>query len=158
MAADAPALLFRRDDLTGEATRALVRRHLRGMHEHSPPESVHALDVDALRRPDVAFWSAWAGEELVAVGALRRLDAERGELKSMRVADAWLGRGVGRALLRHLVAQARAEGLRSVWLETGSGPAFVAAQRLYASEGFAPCGPFGDYRADPFSRFMTRGL
>src|SRR5690349_23160672 len=87
---------FRLDDLSGEATRALIRRHLAGMHANSPPESVHAFDVDKLRAPDVTFWSVWQGEEIAGCGALKRLDARRGELKSMRVADAFLGQGVGR--------------------------------------------------------------
>jgi putative acetyltransferase len=114
MSAPAPPLRFVEDDLTGAEVRALVARHLAGMHAHSPPESVHALDVDGLRRPDVTFYGAWAGDELVACGALRQLDGARGELKSMRVVDRFLGRGVGRALLEHLIAVARARGLTSL--------------------------------------------
>ncbi|HLK38426.1 MAG TPA: GNAT family N-acetyltransferase, partial [Polyangiaceae bacterium] len=112
-------LAFRVDDLTGAATRALVARHLTGMREHSPPGSVFALDVDRLREPDVTFWSAWVGEEVAGCGALKGLDAERGEIKSMRVADAFLGRGVGRAILEHIVGEARTRGMRTLWLETG---------------------------------------
>jgi putative acetyltransferase len=149
-------LRFRLDDLRGEPTRALIARHLAGMHAHSPPESVHAFDIDKLRQPGVTFWSAWLGDEIVGCGALKHLDAERGEIKSMRVADAFLGRGHGRAILEHIVAQARAEGLRSLWIETGTTPAFVPAQRLYESAGFVRCGPFDGYREDPFSVFMTR--
>ena len=151
-------LTFRVDDLTGEPTRALVRRHLSGMHETSPPESVHALDVEALRAPDVTFWSAWLEGELVGMGALKRLDADRGELKSMRVADPFLGRGFGRAILAHLIAEACARGMRSLWLETGSTEPFVPALRLYESAGFARCGPFDAYVDDPFSVFMTRAI
>lgn len=146
------------DDLSGQPTRALIARHLAGMRSNSPPESVHALDVDRLRAPDVTFWSAWLGQEIAGCGALKRLDAERGELKSMRVADAFLGRGVGRALLDFLVAQARAMGMRSLWLETGSGPAFTPALRLYESAGFVRCGPFEGYVDDPFSVFLMRRL
>ena len=153
-----PRLHFVLDDLSGAPTRALIARHLAGMHASSPPESVHAFDVDRLREPGVTFWSAWVGEEIAGCGALKMLDADRGELKSMRVADAFLGRGIGRAILEHLVAEARARGLRSLWIETGSAPAFLPALRLYESAGFRRCGPFGDYRDDPFSVFMTREL
>ncbi len=153
-----PPLRFLLDDLSGAPTRALISRHLAGMHASSPPESVHAFDVDRLRQSGVTFWSAWVGEEIAGCGALKVLDSERGELKSMRVADAFLGRGIGRAILEHLLAEARARGLRSVWLETGSTPAFVPALQLYQSAGFRFCGPFGDYWEDPFSRFMTREL
>src|SRR5262245_48339555 len=113
-------LEFRLDDLTGEAIRGLIEQHLAAMRSNSPPESVHALDINALRGPDITFWSAWEGEELAGCGALKRLDAQRAELKSMRVADRYLGRGVGRALLNHLIEEARAMGMESLWLETGS--------------------------------------
>jgi putative acetyltransferase len=151
-------IVFRIDDLSGAAAQALVARHLRGMHEHSPPGSVHAFGVAGLRQPGVTFWSAWSGEELVGMGALKRLDAERGEIKSMRVADAWLGTGVGRAILDHIVAEARRLGLTSLWLETGSSPAFTPALRLYETAGFTRCGPFDGYVDDPFSVFMTRAI
>ena len=149
---------FRRDDLSGEPTRRLIERHLRGMYESSPPESVHALGIDKLRQPDVAFWTAWIDGEIAGCGAIKRLDATRGELKSMRVADEFLGRGIGRAILDHLVAEARRMGLTSLWLETGSTDDFRPALSLYASAGFTPCGPFDDYVEDPFSIFMTRSL
>jgi putative acetyltransferase len=151
-------LTFQRDDLSGEATQALVRHHLAGMHADSPPESVHALDIDKLRGPDIAFWSAWDGDAIVCMGALKRMDAERGELKSMRVADAYLGKGAGRAMLDHLMTEARASGLTSLWLETGSPASFVPAIRLYESAGFTRCGPFEGYTDDPFSIFMTRKI
>ncbi|WP_457099290.1 GNAT family N-acetyltransferase [Microbacterium sp. P5_E9] len=149
---------IRIDDLAGEATRALIARHLDGMHDSSPPESVHALDADGLRHPAITFWSAWVDGELAGIGALKEIDAERGELKSMRVDDRFLGLGVGRAILRRIVAEARARGMTSLWLETGATEDFVPAQRLYASEGFVPCGPFEGYAEDPFSVFMTRTL
>ena len=151
-------LTFRIDDLTGVATRSLIARHLAGMHANSPAESVHASDIDKLRAPDVTFWSVWVGDEIAGCGALKVLDASRGELKSMRVADACLGRGVGRAILEHLVAEARARGMKSLWLETGSSASFVPALRLYESAGFVRCGPFDGYVDDPFSVFMTRAL
>ncbi|MFB8145429.1 GNAT family N-acetyltransferase [Microbacterium sp. NPDC056003] len=146
------------DDLSGDATRRLIAFHLAGMRETSPPESVHALDIDALRDPAVSFWSAWVHDDLAGIGALKRMDAERGELKSMRVDDRFRGYGIGRALLRHIVAEARARGMTSLWLETGSTEEFLPAQRLYESEGFTECGPFEGYAVDPYSMFMTRTL
>jgi putative acetyltransferase len=154
----APRPTFRLDDLSGAATRTLVAQHLARMHEHSPPESVHAFDVDALRAPDVTFWSAWIDDVLAGCGALKHLDDARGEIKSMRVADAFLGRGVGRAILDHIVAEARRRGMRSLWLETGSAAAFLPALRLYESAGFTRCAPFDGYVEDAFSIFMTRAL
>ncbi len=151
-------LQIRVDDLSGDATRALIAAHLDGMHDSSPPESVHALDIDGLRHPSITFWSAWRDDRLAGIGALKTLDAERGEIKSMRVSDAFLGQGVGRALLRHIVAAARDRGMKTLWLETGSPADFEAARRLYLSEGFTPCGPFADYREDPYSVFMTLTL
>ena len=153
-----PHIEIRVDDLTGETTRALIAFHLDGMHDTSPPESVHALDIDGLRHPSVTFWSAWIDGELAGIAALKSIDAERGELKSMRVDDRFRGSGVGRALLRHLIAEARRGGMTSLWLETGSPDDFVPAQRLYESEGFTRCGPFDGYIDDPFSVFMTRTL
>jgi putative acetyltransferase len=149
---------FRIDDLSGPPIRALISRHLAGMHEHSPPESVHAFDIDKLRSPGVTFWSAWVGEELAGCGALKRLDDARGEIKSMRVADAFLGRGVGRAMLAFIMEEARGRGMRSLWLETGSAAAFAPALKLYQSAGFVRCGPFDGYLEDPFSIFLTREL
>jgi putative acetyltransferase len=151
-------LIFRTDDLSDPRSQALVRRHLAGMHENSPAESVHAFDINALRQPGVTFWTGSLGGEPVVMGALRELDRDNGELKSMRVADAWLGRGLGRRMLEHLMSQARDRGLRQLWLETGTTPAFAPAIRLYESAGFIACGPFGSYTDDPFSRFMTRRL
>ena len=146
------------DDLSGDATRRLIALHLAGMLENSPPESVHALDIEALRDPAVSFWSAWIGDDLAGIGALKALDGERGELKSMRVDDRFRGYGIGRALLRHIMADARARGMTSLWLETGSTEEFLPAQRLYESEGFTECGPFEEYALDPYSMFMTRAL
>ena len=151
-------LTFRVDDLTGTPTRALIARHLAGMRAITPEESVHAFDVDKLRAPDVTFWSVWIGEEIAGCGALKVLDARRGELKSMRVADAFLGQGIGRAILDHLMAEARRREMDSLWLETGSAPPFIPALRLYESAGFIRCGPFEGYQEDPFSVFMTRRL
>ena len=149
---------MRVDDLSGQAIRALIARHLSGMHENSPAESVHALDVEKLKDPAVTFWSAWVDGEIAGCGALKRLDDKRGEIKSMRVADGFLGKGVGRAVLEHIVAEAERMGLQSLWLETGSTDAFRPAVGLYQSAGFKRCGPFESYTDDPFSLFMTRKL
>ena len=152
------SLDFRIDNLSGQATRNLIARHLAGMRANSPPESVHALDIDGLRGPDMTFWSVWVADEIAGCGALKQLDDRRGEIKSMRVADKFLGRGVGRAILMHLIAEARARGMASLWLETGSTDDFIPALRLYESAGFKRCGPFDQYIDDPFSVFMTKEL
>lgn len=154
---------IRVDDLSGAATRALIGHHLAGMHEDSPPESVHALDPEGLRHPSITVFSAWVDGGLAGIAALKAMDdpdaaVQRGELKSMRVADRFLGRGVGRALLEHLVAVARERGYDSLWLETGTPARFLPAQRLYASAGFVECEPFGRYRPDPLSVFLTLKL
>ena len=149
---------IRQDDLTGPAIRALLAEHLRHMHTLSPPESVHAMDIDQLRRPDVTFWTAWAGDELLGCGALRELSPQHGEVKSMRTASARRGQGVAQAMLAHILAEAGRRGYERLSLETGSVPAFAPARCLYARAGFAECPPFGDYAEDPFSVFMTRVL
>ena len=149
---------FRVDELTASKSQALVRRPLEGMHANSPTDSVHAFDVDKLRQPRVTFWTGWVDEEIAVMGALKRLDAESGEIKSMRVADAFLGRGAGRAMLEHILSEARAAGMKHLWLETGSTSAFDPAISLYKKAGFRFCGPFADYKDDPFSRFMTLAL
>ncbi len=151
-------LEFRIDDPTRGAPHELVSAHLVAMHAGTPAESVHALDATGLSDPDVTFWSAWSGGELAGIGALKRWGDDRGELKSMRVADAFRGTGVGRGILRHILGEAAAMGLTSVWLETGSTPEFVPAVRLYESEGFVRCGPFADYRDDPLSLYFTRAV
>lgn len=146
------------DDLAGTAVLALLREHLDGMARHSPPESIHALDVYALRADDITFWTAWEDAELLGCGALKELDARHGEIKSMRTARSHLRRGVAAGILSHLIAAARARGYCRLSLETGSGEAFAPAALLYAKFGFDYCGPFGDYGPDPFSRFMTLSL
>ena len=149
---------IRTDDLRGPEIHALLEEHLTDMRRISPPESVHALDLDKLRRPEITFWTAWSGDELVGCGALKMLDASHGEIKSMRVSGTRRRTGAGRALLHHILDEARRRGMQRLSLETGSQPAFVPARRLYASAGFAECGPFGGYVLDPHSVFMTRSL
>ena len=146
------------DDLTRPAIHALLNEHLRSMHALSPPESVHALDLESLRRPEITFWTAWAGPMLLGCGALLELSRTHGEVKSMRTPEAHRRSGAGRALLMQIVATARAKGYDRLSLETGSMPAFVPARRLYASAGFTETGPFGAYIEDPNSVFMTLAL
>ena len=146
------------DDLSRAAVRRLVGEHLSDMFAESPADSVHALDLDALRKPDVTFWTAWSGPELLACGALKELNPREGELKTMRTSAAARGRGVGAGVLAHLVDEAVARGYERVSLETGTQPYFAAARRLYARHGFVECGPFADYVEDPYSVFMTRTL
>ena len=143
------------DDLSRPAIHALLEEHLRNMHELGPPESVHALDLDKLRRPGITFWSAWDGGALLGCGALMELDSRHGEVKSMRTPEARRRTGAGRALLMHIIEVARARGYERLSLETGSVAAFAPAHRLYESVGFTRTGPFGDYAADPNSVFMT---
>ena len=146
------------DDLSRPAIHALLEEHLRNMRELSPPESIHALDLDKLRKPDITFWSVWEGAQLLGCGALKELDPKHGEVKSMRTPSALRRRGAGRAILAHIVEVARARGYERLSLETGANPAFRPAQKLYASFGFAYCGPFGEYVEDPNSVFMTLRL
>ncbi|MBX3191498.1 MAG: GNAT family N-acetyltransferase [Labilithrix sp.] len=149
---------IRPDDLRGSEIRALLDDHLRHMHEITPAKSVHALALDDLRNPDISVWTVWDGDALIGCGALRELSPTEGEIKSMRTAGAHRNRGVARAMLNHILDEARRRGYRRLSLETGSMAAFEPARRLYASAGFEPCGPFGDYVDDPNSVFMTKVL
>jgi putative acetyltransferase len=141
-------------DLTDPRVVALLREHLEGMRASSPPGSVYALDLPALQAPDIAFFTACQGEELLGCGALKHLDDSAGELKSMRTAAAHLRKGVGARILGHLLALARARGYRRVSLETGSGPAFEPALALYRRHGFVRGEPFGDYVESELNQFL----
>ena len=151
-------MLIRLDDLAGPEIRSLLEEHLDDMHELSPPKSVHALDIGALRAPGTTVWTVWSHGELLGCGALKELDPGHGEVKSMRTAIAHRGKSVGRAMLEHLIAEARRRSYVRLSLETGSMGAFVPARRLYESFGFHYCGPFADYTEDPNCVFMTRRL
>ena len=151
-------LEIRRDDLTGYAIQALLREHLTNMAEQSPPESVHALPLGELRKPDITFWSVWEGKELLGCGALKELDPQHGEIKSMRTVSAHRRKGVAAKLLEHILDEARTRKYKRVSLETGSMEAFTPAHRLYAKFGFKECGPFADYIEDLNSIFMTKEL
>jgi len=149
------------DDLTGPEIQDLLRHHLQNLSAISPPCSMHALNLDALRKPNITFWSIWsdaAPSELMGCGALMELDAEHAEIKSMRTVAAHLRKGVASRMLEHIIAEARRRGYRKLSLETGAGGAFIPAQTLYAKFGFQRCGPFGSYVDDPNSVFMARNL
>jgi putative acetyltransferase len=145
-------------DPRAEDVRELLHAHLAFTNAHTPPEDVHALDVQGLEHPDITFFGFRLHGELLGVGALKRLDGKHAELKSMHTAQRARRRGVGRAMLDHLVGTARDRGIRRVSLETGATPAFAPARALYASAGFEPCAPFGDYGPSPNSAFLTLSL
>lgn len=136
----------------------LLEEHLRHMHELSPPESVHASDVSGLTVPEVTFWTARDGQQLLGCGALKELSPDHGEIKSMRTPSANRRVGAGRAILKHIISEAKRRGYRRLSLETGPAVTFAAAHKLHESAGFTECGPFGDYERDPFSVFMALDL
>jgi putative acetyltransferase len=142
------------DDLSGEATRDLLRIHLEGMHAASPPGSVFALDLSGLKNPQVTVWSVREGEHVVGIGALKALGADCGEIKSMRTHPDHLRKGVAALLLDFLIARARDRGWRQLSLETGRGGVFEPALALYRSRGFVAGESFGDYVPNPFSQFL----
>ena len=135
--------------------RQLVEHHLKFGRLHSPPQDAHALEADGLLDPAVTLFSIHCRGELVAIGALKRLDDQHAELKTMHTAEHVRGLGIGRAMLDHLLAVARERGFEHVSLETGVNEAFAPARSLYASAGFAPCEPFGDYRPSPNTTYVT---
>lgn len=137
---------------------ALLAEHLAGMRRLSPPQSVHALPIEGLRRPEVTFWSVWENGELLGCGALKELGLQHGEIKSMRTASRHLRKGVARAMLQHIIEEAERRGYRTLSLETGAQPGFEPARQLYARAGFTVCGPFADYTNDPNSIFMTKEI
>ena len=149
---------IREDDLSGEATQALLAYHLHGMRDDSPPGHSFALDISGLRSADVTVWSAWEDFTLAGIGALKQLDDNSGEIKSMRTAPTHLRRGVGAALLEHIIAAARSRRLSRLSLETGTGPAFEAALSLYRRYGFVNGPAFADYAGSDFNQFLHLDL
>ncbi|MGR5285752.1 GNAT family N-acetyltransferase [Vibrio maritimus] len=147
-----------KDDLQSHKIKALLQEHLDDMYATSPAESVHALDIEALRQSNVEFWTAWNEQELLGCIALKALDSEHAEIKSMRTAHNARGKGVAKTLLNHLVSQASARGFSRLSLETGTEDYFTAARTLYSGHGFVECDPFADYVLDPNSVFMTKQL
>lgn len=146
------------DNITDKRVIDLINEHLQGMWENTPPESVHALGLDELRKPDITFWCAWEGDELLGCGAIKELDSKHGEIKSMRTASAHLRKGVARNILVRMIEAAEARGYKRLSLETGSSPDFEPARTLYERLGFHYCGPFADYTDDPLSAYMTKEL
>ena len=149
---------IRLDDLSGEKIVALIQLHLNNMASISPPESCHALAIDSLKRPNIQVWSAWEDDDLMGCGALMQLDQTHGEIKSMRTAAQHLQKGVGAAILKHIIQIAREQGLKRLSLETGSQIEFIPARKMYEKFGFVECPPFGEYVLDPLSVFMTKML
>jgi putative acetyltransferase len=151
-------LEIREDDLTGKEIASLLQEHLENMHEITPPESVHALDLEALRSPSITFWSAWEDDKLLGCGALKELDSKSGEVKSMRTAKAHRRRGVASKILEHIIKEAQRRAYDYLNLETGSLPGFAPARALYIRYGFEYRDPFAEYIDDPNSVFMTKKL
>lgn len=149
---------IRIDDLSRPEVLALLEEHLRGVSEATPPESVHALGAQALRQPEITFWTVWQDSQLMGCGAIKELDARQGEIKSMRTATAHLRKGVASRLMQHMVEEASRRRYERLYLETGSGETFLAARKLYEAFGFKECGPFADYVLDPYSVFMVREM
>jgi putative acetyltransferase len=147
---------IRRDNLSGADVQALVQEHITEMLSNTPIESVHTLSLDSLRKPEVTFWSAWHQGELSGCGALMELDVTHGEIKSMRTKVKFLRMGVGQAILNRIISEASKRGYTRLSLETGSAEAFKPAVNLYEQNGFEVCDPFGDYKNDPHSVFMTK--
>ena len=144
--------------LTHPAVIALLEEHHQDMLHHSPPESVHALDLSALSHADITFWAVWKNNEFAGCGALKELDNSQGEIKSMRTAKSFLRQGVAKLLVEHMIDQASSRGYQKLSLETGTMEAFLPAKKLYRQLGFEICPPFADYQEDPYSTFMTKNI
>jgi putative acetyltransferase len=146
------------DNLSGSEIAEFLEEHIREMKSVSPPESKHALDLEGLRKPEITFWTAWEDDRLIGCGAIKELDAERAEIKSMRTTASYRGQGIASILLQHMLNEAKLRGYRCISLETGSMPFFEPARNLYTKYGFEYCAPFSTYREDPNSIFMTMKL
>jgi putative acetyltransferase len=146
------------DDLTGPEIAALLQEHLNDMNAVSPPESKHALDLTGLKAKDISFWTLWQEQHLAGCVALKQLDAQQGEIKSMRSATAFRGQGIGKHLLQHVIGEAKKRGYKRLYLETGAMEYFAPARALYRRFGFECCGPFAQYKVDPNSVFMQLQL
>lgn len=146
------------DNLTGAEIISLLQEHLNDMYLTSPPESVHALDLDALRKPEITFWTLWSDNKLAGCGAIKELDSAHAEIKSMRTSHEFRRQGVAAKMMAHILATAKSRNYQRLSLETGSMEYFAPARKLYESFGFEYCPPFGDYWDDPNSAFMTKQL
>ncbi|MGO2235277.1 N-acetyltransferase [Marinomonas sp. UCMA 3892] len=149
---------IRIDDLSGPEVKKILTEHLEDMFATSPPECVFALDLDGLKKPNITFWTVWENSQLLGCGALKILDETHAEIKSMRTTSAARNKGIASTLLRHIIDVAKQKGLNKISLETGSQDFFAPARKLYAKHDFIECGPFADYKLDPYSVFMTRNL
>ncbi|WP_424160686.1 GNAT family N-acetyltransferase [Bacillus amyloliquefaciens] len=147
-----------KEDVTAPDVIALLQDHLKSMTLYSPPESIHALNTDRLRQPDVTFWSAREDGVLLGCGALKELNSRHGELKSMKTSPQHVRKGVAKRILHHIIEEAKRRGYQRLSLETGSMEAFLPARLLYEKAGFQYCEPFGDYNEDPNSLFMTLNM
>ncbi len=146
------------DDLSGSEIAQFLEEHIREMKSVSPPESKHALDLEGLRKPEITFWTVWDESGLIGCGAIKELDTNHAEIKSMRTSASCRGKGIASMLLQHLLNEAKLRGYRRISLETGSMPFFEPARKLYAKYGFDNCAPFSTYREDRNSVFMTKEL
>ncbi len=149
-------MIIKIDNLESAEVKQLLQEHHNDMLKHSPPESVHALDLSSLKAPDVTFWTVWINDELAGCGALKKLTEKHAELKSMRTSQHFLRKGVAAKLLTHMLAVAEDQAIKRVSLETGTMKAFLPAQQLYKSFGFQECKPFSNYQEDPYSTFLTK--
>ncbi|GAA6172478.1 GNAT family N-acetyltransferase [Colwellia sp. KU-HH00111] len=145
-------------DLDSSAVKSLLQQHHSDMLNHSPTESVHALDLSSLKADDVTFWTIWDGQSLAGCGALKKLNDNHAEIKSMRTSAKHLRQGVAAKLLAHILTVAQQQSYKKVSLETGTADAFIPAQKLYQKFGFIPCKPFAHYTLDPYSMFFTKHL
>jgi len=145
-------------ELKNEDVISLLKEHHEDMLIHSPPESVHALDLSALEAPNITFWSFWLDNKLAGVGALKEINKTHGEIKSMRTSSDHLRKGIAGKLLNHIINQANIRSYKRLSLETGTMDVFLPAQKLYQQFGFEACQPFGNYKEDPYSMFMTKIL
>src|SRR5262245_24800727 len=150
--------VIKRADFDDVRVKALLTRHLEGMHAASPPGHVFALDWSALQKPEISFYALWEGEDLLGFGALKELEPRAGEIKSMRTADSHLRKGVASAILDHIIAEARQRAYARLSLETGSGPPFEPALELYRKHGFIEGEPFGEYEKSAFNQFLHLDL
>lgn len=146
------------DDLSGPEIASFLDEHVQEMRSITPPESKHALDLDGLRKPEITFWSVLDGDTLVGCGALKRLNVDHAEVKSMRTASTRKRSGIASLVLAHIISEATRMGFTRLSLETGSAEFFLPARKLYEKFGFVPCPPFADYRLDPSSVFLTKAL
>jgi putative acetyltransferase len=149
-------MIIKIDNLDGTEVKQLLQEHHEDMLKHSPPESVHALDLSSLKHHDVTFWTAWINGQLAGCGALKKLDDKHAELKSMRTSQQFLRKGVAANILKQMLTTAEEQSYEKVSLETGTMDVFVPAQKLYKSFGFRECKPFADYQADPYSMFLEK--